>query len=106
MERTPVSFLTKILDGKTEKDERGRTVVYPWGTFGSGFAVVNEAKFDQYRATRRRAVFLSIPAAVAAIVFQSAWVAVGCILAIQLWYGWRIGNMKLDAEEFEAKKGG
>ncbi|MEM7425001.1 MAG: hypothetical protein AAF441_02830 [Pseudomonadota bacterium] len=98
-----MSFLTQILDGKTEEDVSGRTVVYPWGTFGSGFAVINEAQLAQYRATRRRAVFLSVPAAVAAVVFQSAWVAVGCILVIQIWYGWRIGNMRLDAEEHEAK---
>ena len=94
-----MSFLQQILDGKTEKDDQGRTIVFPWGVFGSGFPLIGEAQLTEYRSLRKMAVLLSIPAAVVAIMFGSAWVALGCIVVIQVWYGWRIGNIKMLSED-------
>ena len=94
-----MSFLKQIMDGKTEQDPEGRTVVYPWGAFGSGFPVIGEEQLAEYRALRRRVMLLSIPAAIAAVIFGSAWVALGCIVVLQAWYGWRIGNLKMLSED-------
>ncbi|MCK4946105.1 MAG: hypothetical protein KAS59_07570 [Alphaproteobacteria bacterium] len=87
-------------DGLTEasfkKDASGKTLFYPWGTFGSGFIIESEERHTKLRAFLKRMYMILFPAIIIIQITFGFWLNLLLLPVYFVWYFYTVKNIIKD----------
>ena len=76
-----MGYFGEFIDISFKKDEKGRTIFYPWGIFGRGYILPDDKK-DIIRKKLKRSYQVFLTLVILTEIFVSSWVSIFFVLLL------------------------